>query len=112
MVLRSSQDAGAVAKLGAIAGASTLALVVLTLARLGATSDWMVIRLDAAGEPTQWGSNEALWRLPLLLLFASVAGMIVGWRLHRHDAFGAQFTLFAVLLLHAYGWVAAGRLLF
>lgn len=109
---RSSQDAGALAKLSAAAVASLLALTVLTAARVGSTADWLVVRLDAGGDPSRWGTNESLWRVPLLLVFATVAGLIVAWRLRRHDAFAAQFTVVAVLLLHGFGWVAAGRLLF
>ena len=100
------------AKLSAAAVASLLALTVLTAARVGSTADWLVVRLDAGGDPSRWGTNESLWRVPLLLVFATVAGLIVAWRLRRHDAFAAQFTVVAVLLLHGFGWVAAGRLLF
>lgn len=109
---RSSQDAGALAKLSAAALASLLALTLLTAARLGSTADWLVLRLDAGGDPSRWGTNESLWRVPLLVVFATAAGLIVAWRLRRHDAFAAQFTVVAVLLLHGFGWVAAGRLLF
>lgn len=109
---RSSQDAGALAKLSAAALASLLALTLFTAARIGSASDWLVLRLDAGGDPARWGTNESLWRVPLLLAFATVAGLILAWRLRRHDAFAAQFTIVAVLLLQGFGWVAAGRLLF
>ena len=112
MLAQSSRDVGALAPMAGAAMASALALAVLTLVRIGSTTDWLVTRLDASGEPTRWGTNESLWRVPLLVVFATVAGLVVAWRLRRHDAFAAQFTLVSVLLLHGFGWVAAGRLLF
>lgn len=112
MLARSSQDAGALAPLSGAAVASAVALTILTLVRIGSTSDWLVTRLDAGGEPIRWATNESLWRVPLLVLFSTIAGLVVAWRLRRHDAFAAQFTLVSVLLLHGFGWVAAGRLLF
>jgi len=112
MLARSSRDAGALAPLSAAALSSAFALAILTLIRVGSTADWLVTRLDAGGDPTRWATNEALWRVPLLVLFATIAGLIVAWRLRRHDAFAAQFTLVSILLLHGFGWVAAGRLLF
>ncbi len=112
MLAQSSQRAGTLAPLSAAVLASALALAALTLARIGSTGDWLVTRLDAGGEPTRWATNEALWRVPLLVVFATIAGLIVAWRLRREDAFAAQFTLVSVLLLHGFGWVAAGRLLF
>jgi len=112
MLARSSRDVGALAPLAGAAMVSALALGLLTLLRIGSTADWLVTRLDAGGEPTRWASNESLWRVPLLVVFATVAGLVIAWRLRRHDAFAAQFTLVSVLLLHGFGWVAAGRLLF
>ena len=112
ILARSSRDVGTLAPLAGAALASALALAVVTLLRLGSTAEWLVMRLDAGGEPTRWATNEALWRVPLLVVFATVAGLVVAWRLRRHDAFAAQFTLVSVLLLHGFGWVAAGRLLF
>lgn len=112
MLARSSRDVGALAPLAGTAMASALALTVLTLVRISSTTDWLVTRLDAGGEPTRWATNESLWRVPLLVVFATIAGLVVAWRLRRHDAFAAQFTLVSVLLLHGFGWVAAGRLLF
>lgn len=112
MLARSSRDVGALAPLAGAAMASAVALALLTLLRIGSTADWLVTRLDAGGEPTRWATNESLWRVPLLVVFATVAGLVVAWRLRRHDAFAAQFTLVSVLLLHGFGWVAAGRLLF
>jgi len=112
MLARSSRDVGALAPLAGVAAASAVALALLTLLRIGSTADWLVTRLDAGGEPTRWATNESLWRVPLLVVFATVAGLVIAWRVRRHDAFAAQFTLVSVLLLHGFGWVAAGRLLF
>ena len=112
MLARSSQDAGALAQLSGAAIASALALSVMTLIRIESTGDWLVTRLDAGGDPTRWSTNESLWRVPLLVLFATIAGLVIAWRLRRHDPFAAQFTLVSTLLLHGFGWVAAGRLLF
>ena len=112
MLARSSQDAGALAQLSGTAAASALALTIVTLVRIESTSDWLVTRLDAGGDPTRWATNESLWRVPLLVLFATIAGLVIAWRLRRHDPFAAQFTLVSALLLHGFGWVAAGRLLF
>ena len=105
------REAGPIGVATVVASGSLLLLALFMLIRSGSVDPWHVARLNAAGEPSLWASTDALWRIPLLLLFATVAGAMVAFRLRAVDAFAARFVSVTVLMLHGLGWVAAGHLL-
>lgn len=90
-------------------GVNLLSVLVMALVlgvRLGTLPPDIVLRLDAAGNPSLWGAPGVLWRLPLMSLFLTIMFLAVSWFLHPIDRFAARFALGAAFAAQLVAWVA------
>lgn len=85
---------------------SVLLMALLLGIRLGSLPPEILLRLDAAGNPSLWGPPSVLWRLPLMSFFLTVMFLVVSWFLHPIDRFAARFALGAALAAQLVAWVA------
>jgi hypothetical protein len=88
-------------------GLVSLVLMAATVAaRQSQLADWMPIHLNAAGAPDHWGSPATLWRLPLMVVMATLMSAVLAWFAAKRDTFAVQFVLASTLLIQALCWVA------
>ena len=85
---------------------SVLLMALLLGIRLGSLPPDILLRLDAAGNPSLWGPPSVLWRLPLMSFFLTVMFLVVSWFLHPIDRFAARFALGAAIAAQLVAWVA------
>lgn len=85
---------------------SVLVMALLLGIRLGSLPPEILLRLDAAGNPSLWGPPSVLWRLPLMGFFLTVMFLAVSWFLHPIDRFAARFALGAAIAAQLVAWVA------
>lgn len=85
---------------------SLAVMAVVTFARVDALSGWFPLHIDASGETTRWGTDTALWRLPLglaMLTIMNIAGaVILGMREQRI----AWILIGSLPLIHIIAWIA------
>ena len=86
--------------------ASILVMALLLALRISGISSPVVIRLDAAGNPSLWGPPSVLWRLPIMSLFIMILFLVVAWFLHPIDRFAARFALGAAIVAQLVAWAA------
>ena len=102
--------AGPQTRLIAIVGGIVLVSLVLMaatlLGRLSSLPEWIPIHLNAEGEPDRWGTNETLWRIPLMAFVFTIMCGGVAWYLRSRDAFGARFLVMSAILIHVTSWIA------
>lgn len=92
-----------------VSGFVVISLVLMAatlLGRLSTIPDWIPIHLNAEGEPDRWGSNDTLWRLPLMACVFTLMCGVVAWYLRNRDAFGARFMVMSSILIHVTSWIA------
>lgn len=85
---------------------SVLLMALLLGIRLGSLPPEVLLRLDAAGNPSLWGPPSVLWRLPLMSFFLTIMFLAVSWFLHPIDRFAARFALGAAIAAQLVAWVA------
>lgn len=95
-----------IASVGGIVLVSLVLMAATLLARIGSLPDWIPIHLNAAGEPDRWGTNETLWRIPLMAVVFTLMSGVVSWYLRHRDAFGARFLVMSTTLVHVTSWIA------
>jgi hypothetical protein len=98
-------DQSALALIG-INAASVLAMALLLAVRMRGIPSPVVIRLDAAGNPSLWGLPSVLWRLPVMSLFITIMFLVIAWFLHPIDRFAARFALGAAIVAQLVAWAA------
>jgi hypothetical protein len=95
-------------------GGSALSLLVM-IATVGSRSDslpsWIVIHLNAAGDPDRWGTASTVWRLPLMTAMLTLGTFAGALFVARRDPFASRFLLLSVLLIHALAWIGLVRIL-
>ncbi len=99
--------------LGAV-GASLFSLLMMTAtvaSRADALPDWVVLHLDAAGNPDHWGTTSTVWRLPLMTAMVTLGSLIGALFIGRRDPFAARFLAVSVLLIHLLAWIGLVRIL-
>jgi hypothetical protein len=99
--------------LGAV-GASLFSLLLMTAtvtSRSDALPDWIVIHLNAAGNPDQWGTTSTIWRLPLMTAMLTAGSLIGALFVGRRDPFAARFLAVSALLIHLLAWIGLVRIL-
>jgi hypothetical protein len=99
--------------LGTISAAvlSTLLMVVVVGWRIGSLPSWIVLHVDAAGHPDEWGTASTVWRLPLMTAMLTTASVIAAALVARRDAFAARFLLASTLLVQALAWLGLLQIL-
>lgn len=95
-------------------GLGTLSVVVMAgvlVGRLGNLDDVIVLRDDATGAPTRWGTPESLWELPLLAGMITLANLILAWWISSYDRFASRLLLAAALVVGLLTWIPLVRYL-
>ncbi len=93
----------------AIAGISVVSIVFMAATVAGRRSslpNWMSIHLNAEGKPDLWGSQDTLWRIPLMVVMLTIMSGAVAWYAGRSDSFATRFAVGSVVLIHALSWIA------
>lgn len=85
---------------------SLVLMAATLLGRIGSLPEWIPIHLNAEGEPDRWGTNETLWRLPLMTIVFTLMCGVVAWYLRNRDAFGMRFMVMSAVLIHVTSWIA------
>lgn len=97
-----------------VAGVTAISLILMLIAvatRMGDQPDWVVLRLNAAGDPALWGEKGTLWRLPFAVFMLTVMSFSAAALLARRDALAARALVIAPLFIHLIAWIAViGRL--
>lgn len=85
---------------------SLVAMVIVTFTRVDALSGWFPLHIDASGNATNWGTDSALWRLPLGLAILTVmnisSAIVLGLREQRI----AWILIGSLPLIHVVAWIA------
>jgi hypothetical protein len=99
--------------LGAVGGSlfSLLLMTATITSRTDSMPDWIVIHLDAAGNPDQWGTTSTIWRLPLMTAMLTIGSLVGALFVGRRDPFAARFLAGSALLIHLLAWIGLVRIL-
>jgi hypothetical protein len=84
---------------------SLFAMVAVTALRTDSVG-WFPIHINAAGEPTNWGSESALWRLPFTVGVMTIMNLIAGFVLGLRDRKLTWLMVVALPVLHIVAWIA------
>jgi len=95
-----------IAFIGGIVMVSLVLMAATLLGRLSSLPEWIPIHFNAEGEPDRWGTNETLWRIPLMAFVFTVMCGLVAWYLRSRDAFGARFLVMSAVLIQVTSWIA------
>lgn len=101
--------AGQDSRLLLIAAGSILSLAIMaivTFTRVDALSGWFPMHIDASGEATRWGTDTALWRLPLGLAVLTVMNIASAVVLGLREQRIAWILIGSLPLIHVVAWIA------
>ena len=85
---------------------SAVMMLLMLALRVGSLPGSLVLHLDAAGLPDQWGPSRVLWRIPLIALGVTAMNAVLAWFLAPMDRFASRFVLGAALVVQLVAWVA------
>ncbi len=84
-----------------------IVLMIATIAAgAGDLPEWLPLHLDAAGNPSQWGTTDVLWRIPFASMMALLMSIGIAAVLWKRDRFAARFTIAGTLVVQLLAWVA------
>ncbi|MEA2522999.1 MAG: hypothetical protein QOF73_226 [Thermomicrobiales bacterium] len=108
--LAAAQDRLVVGAVG-LSAFSLLLMAATISSRSNALPPWIVLHLDAAGNPDHWGTTSTVWRLPLMTAMLTLASFAGALFVGRRDPFAARFLLGAALFIHVLAWVGLVRVI-
>ena len=85
---------------------SAVMMILMLALRVGSLPGSLVLHLDAAGLPDQWGPSRVLWRIPLIALGVTAMNAVLAWFFAPMDRFASRFVLGAALVVQLVAWVA------
>lgn len=88
-----------------------IGLWVLVTLREDSLSEAVALRIGADGEPSVWGTSQAMLRLPFVASVLAVLSVGTAILVSRYDAFASRFTLGTGFIAQVLAWVAAFALL-
>ncbi|CAN5758510.1 hypothetical protein BH23CHL5_BH23CHL5_12310 [soil metagenome] len=84
-----------------------IVLMIATIAAgAGDLPEWLPLHLDAAGDPSQWGNTDVLWRVPFGAMMALLMAIGIAAVLWKRDRFAARFTIAGTVVVQLLAWVA------
>lgn len=67
---------------------------------------WFPLHINAAGSPTTWGSESALWRLPFTVGIITIMNLVAGFVLGLRDRKLTWLMVVSLPALHVLAWIA------